>query len=265
MDQRINKTLTMTMLIAFSIFLISGIYNTFIVDFSVDTDSFNAYKFSIKNTKYKKIVSYASTRKRSLARANYSKKRKVIVKKATENSRQEISPVNQRAHIQDEIDLVLKEFFNPKLYKKVLSSNDAEGSLRAKDGIIESFEIALPNGEQVTGQFSEMNGNVFTYDHEGVMFSGLIYQSGNNAYSVSLVNGPLKGSKMKFVTAESLEKDYGRSLSNEKTYEELAKEDEKQEKDLELDPDPVDEGEYKEESEEAVVGQDQVFGTRPQA
>ncbi len=216
------------MILGLAMVLVSGIYNALYVDFSVETSAFDNHNFKLKKQRVVKRARKKYSKKRVVARAGYSKKRKKIVRKAVENSRAEISSSHQKAHIQHELNLSLKEFFNPKLYKKVLKSDQAIGSLAARDGVIETFEVSLPNGEEIVGQFSEMNGNVFTYDHEGHLYSGLIYQSGNSAYSVTLVNGPFKGSKMKFTSANNNES-YGRSLSNEDdSYEQMLKAEKKE-------------------------------------
>ncbi len=215
-------------ILALGLILVSGVYNAFFVDFRVETSAIDNHNFKLKKLRVVKKTRKTYSRKRVVARSGYSRKRKAIVKKAVENSRNEISSSHQKAHIQHELNLSLKEFFNPKMYKKVLKSDQAHGSLAARDGVIETFEVSLPNGEEIVGQFSEMNGNVFTYDHEGHLYSGLIYQSGNSAYSVTLVNGPYKGSKMKFISERSNE-NYGRSLSNEEdSYEKMLKEEKKE-------------------------------------
>jgi len=227
-DLTLNYSKRMIIL-TLGVFLISGIYNALFIDFGVETSAFDNYQFKLKKTNNvitKKRKTYSS--KRVVTNKGYSKRRKAIVKKAVVNSRAEISSSNQKAHITHELNLNLKEFFNPNLYKKVLKADQASGSLAARDGVIETFEVSLPNGEEIVGQFSEMNGNVFTYDHEGHLYSGLIYQSGNSAYSVTLVNGPFKGSKMKFV-ADSSNENYGRSLSNEEdSYEQMLKNEKKE-------------------------------------
>jgi hypothetical protein len=63
----------------------------------------------------------------------------------------------------------------------------------------------LPNGEGVSVSFSEMTGNVFEYDFEGELYSGMMYQVDQNSYMVTLTNGPLEGTRLKFSGEASLE------------------------------------------------------------
>ena len=68
-----------------------------------------------------------------------------------------------------------------------------------------SLNVSLPNNESVTVSFSEMNGNVFEYDIDGEVYSGMLYQVDQTAYMVTLTNGPLEGTRLRFVGEPSQE------------------------------------------------------------
>jgi hypothetical protein len=46
--------------------------------------------------------------------------------------------------------------------------------------------------------FSEMTGNTFEYDLNGQIYSGLMYQVDQNSYMITLTNGPLEGTRLRF-------------------------------------------------------------------
>jgi hypothetical protein len=67
------------------------------------------------------------------------------------------------------------------------------------------LNVSLPNGEGLSVSFSEMTGNVFEYDFEGELYSGMMYQADQSSYIVTLTNGPLEGTRLKFNGELSLE------------------------------------------------------------
>jgi hypothetical protein len=103
-----------------------------------------------------------------------------------------------KAAISKRLDLKLKEFYNAQKYKKSLTASQFSGSLFMNDGIIESLEVILPNDEVINISYAELTGNTFQYDVDGVMYSGMVYEAGNNNFMVTLTNGPFQGSRMKF-------------------------------------------------------------------
>lgn len=102
------------------------------------------------------------------------------------------------AAVQEELTLSLVEVINPKKWQNGLPAAQFNGSLSTNNGVIENLDVALPNGEGVSVSFSEMTGNVFEYDLNGELFSGMMYQVDQHAYMVTLTNGPLEGTRLRF-------------------------------------------------------------------
>lgn len=118
-----------------------------------------------------------------------------------EVSGSEVTP--SAAAVQEELDLNLVEVINPKKWKQGLSANQFSGNIVTNSGVIESLSVSLPNGEGLSVSFMEMSGNVFEYDLNGEMFSGMMYQVDQNAYMVTLTNGPLEGTQLRFASEVS--------------------------------------------------------------
>ncbi len=102
------------------------------------------------------------------------------------------------AAIQEELSLNLIEVSNTKKWAKGLPKSQFEGNLSTSGGVIESLTVSLPNGESVSASLSELAGNVFSYDINGESFSGLLYKVDVNSYMVTLTNGPLEGTRLRF-------------------------------------------------------------------
>jgi hypothetical protein len=102
------------------------------------------------------------------------------------------------AAVQEELSLSLVEVINPKKWNKGLTNSQFNGSLTTNNGVIESLSVSLPNDEGVAVSFSEMTGNVFEYDLGGELYSGMMYQVDQNSYMVTLTNGPLEGTRLRF-------------------------------------------------------------------
>lgn len=109
------------------------------------------------------------------------------------------------AAVKEELSLNLTAVINPKKWQQGLTASQFSGSLSTNEGVIESLSVSLPNGEGVSVSFSEMAGNVFEYDFEGELYSGMMYQDGKNSYVVTLTNGPLEGTRLTFTGEESVE------------------------------------------------------------
>ena len=110
-----------------------------------------------------------------------------------------------QASVQEELSLNLVEVANPKKWQKPLNSSQFGGSLKANNGVIESLDVSLPAGDGLSISFSEMTGNVFEYDHNGQIYSGMIYQVDQTSYMVSLTNGPLEGTRLRFAGEMNLD------------------------------------------------------------
>jgi hypothetical protein len=124
----------------------------------------------------------------------------------TSSSSNEVVQVSQAA-VTEALNLNLTEVINPKKWQQGLNSSQFNGNLATNNGVIESLSVSLPNGEGISVSFSEMTGNVFEYDFEGELYSGMMYQNGENSYSVSLTNGPLEGTRLTFVGEVSVEQE----------------------------------------------------------
>lgn len=109
------------------------------------------------------------------------------------------------ALVQEELSLSLVEVINPKKWEKGIAEGQFSGSLMANAGVIEELSVMLPGGESVLVSFSEMTGNVFAYELNGEEFSGMMYQVDQNAYMVTLTNGPLEGTRMRFSSQSAFE------------------------------------------------------------
>lgn len=109
------------------------------------------------------------------------------------------------AAVQAELNLTLTEVVNTKKWEKGLANTEYSGSLNTNGGVIESLSVTLPNGEGVSVSFSEMAGNVFEYDIGGELYSGMMYQVDQTSYMVTLTNGPLEGTRLRFTGEASLE------------------------------------------------------------
>jgi RNA recognition motif-containing protein len=115
--------------------------------------------------------------------------------------------------LQGALELKLAEVINPKKWQQPLNPAQFSGSVVANDGIIESLNVSLPGMDSVTVSFTEMAGNVFEYDYAGEVYSGLMYQVDQSSYMVTLTNGPLEGTRMRF---------QGQSTAPEQTQQFLA-------------------------------------------
>ncbi len=102
------------------------------------------------------------------------------------------------AAVQEELTLSLVEVINQKKWQNGLPAGQFNGSLSTNNGVIENLAVSLPNGEGVSVSFSEMTGNVFEYDLDGELYSGMMYQVDQHAYMVTLTNGPLEGTRLRF-------------------------------------------------------------------
>lgn len=113
--------------------------------------------------------------------------------------------VASEAAVQEDLSLNLSQVMNPKKWQQGLNQSQFSGSLSTKSGVIESLSVSLPNDEGLSVSFSEMSGNVFEYDFNGELYSGMMYQDGENSYVVTLTNGPLEGTRLTFTGDASVE------------------------------------------------------------
>lgn len=100
--------------------------------------------------------------------------------------------------VKESLSLSLVEVVNPKKYANGAPVGQFNGSLATNNGVIESLTVSLPGSENLSVAFSEMTGNVFEYDFQGEIYSGMMYQVDQGAYMVTLTNGPLEGTRLRF-------------------------------------------------------------------
>lgn len=141
----------------------------------------------------------------------------VVVKKSNPTiavtaqiAEEEIADVSgAHAAIREDLELSLIEVFNAKKYPHPPKAGDFVGGLRAKDGLLESIEAVLPSGEKLSVSYSEMVGNVFEYTMDSQILSGMVYQMDKSTYMVTLTNGPLEGTRLKFAAPVEAEENFG--------------------------------------------------------
>jgi hypothetical protein len=109
------------------------------------------------------------------------------------------------AAVQESLSLTLNEVVNPKRWPSGLPNDQFSGNLSTNNGVIEGLTVSLPNGEGVSVAFSEMSGNVFEYDMNNEIYSGMMYQVDQSSYMVTLTNGPLEGTRLRFLGEPSQE------------------------------------------------------------
>lgn len=111
-----------------------------------------------------------------------------------------LNDIVPEAAVQEALTLNLVEVINPKKYQNGAPAGQFSGSLATNNGVIESLSVSLPGSENVSVAFAEMTGNVFEYDFNGEIYSGMMYQVDQGAYMVTLTNGPLEGTRLRFST-----------------------------------------------------------------
>lgn len=143
---------------------------------------------------------------RSLAVANDWKKiekvaatpaAKVVVAQKAAAAASTATEANEAA-IQDDLNLKLVEVINPKKWAAGITSAQFSGAINTNYGVIESLTASLPDGLNVEISFSEMNGNTFEYDLNGEVYTAMMYQVDKSAYMITMTNGPLEGTRMRF-------------------------------------------------------------------
>jgi hypothetical protein len=102
------------------------------------------------------------------------------------------------AAIKHSLYLQLVEVVNPKKWKTAPTRADFSGNLATNDGILDDFTVYLPSGDEISVAYIEMNGNVFNYDLDGEIYNAMIFQADQHSYIVTLNNGPLEGTRMRF-------------------------------------------------------------------
>ena len=202
-----NKTKNIA-IFAFSILAVIGTYNAVMINSESHLGDSEQFKrldevFGVVKTgrslavanDWKKIERVAPTTKAQVAQAQ-----------AQVSAGAEVS----EAAIQEDLNLKLVEVINPKKWEKGITAAQFSGSISTNYGVIESLTASLPEGVNVEISFSEMNGNTFEYDLNGEVYTAMMYQVDKSAYMITMTNGPLEGTRMRFAgeTKESGQAEY---------------------------------------------------------
>lgn len=196
-------------IVALTLFLTVGTYNAVVINSESTIDTANV-KF-VKRldelygvTEPGRLVANSLPWQKLPAAQEVEIKPKVIVQEvrtimaASDVKEEPQSPVTSAA-VQEDLSLNLVEVVNPKKWQQGLNPGQFSGTLSTANGTIESLSVSLPDGEGVSISFSEMTGNVFEYDLNGEIYSGMMYQVDQSSYMISLTNGPLEGTRLKFM------------------------------------------------------------------
>ena len=191
-----------------ALFVLVGTYNSVVINsYSLVSGS------DIKFVKRLDELHVLSGQARGIAETKVSWQRLGPAKKGStlvrsiqvETSSDSMDETDAKAAIQSELTLSLFEVTNSAKWPKGLSQVQFNGSLTAREGVIESLLVSLPGEEGLSIAFSSMSGNVFEYDFNGELFSGMMYQVDEKAYMVTLTNGPLAGTHLRFSNEKDLE------------------------------------------------------------
>lgn len=204
-------------------FIVLGVYNSVVIN----SDSF----MDIQNVKFVKRldeINGITTKGRQLAHAGEwiklksTTKQKVklpniqdSVKLSASSSRKDIIQASNQestepqAAIQEDLSLELVEVFNAKKYQQAPKAGEFTGTLATTDGVIDSISVSLPNNESISISFAQLIGNVFEYDYEGQLLSGMLYQMDKTSYMVTLTNGQFEGTRLKFQSKGESAENYG--------------------------------------------------------
>jgi hypothetical protein len=101
-----------------------------------------------------------------------------------------------------DVELSLADLYNSRRYKTRPNPQDFSGSIVMVDGHIESLNVELPFNESIHINYSNIEGNTFTYINEDQeQHRGVIFQVGkeNPEIVVSLNGGRLNGTRLKFM------------------------------------------------------------------
>ena len=191
MKQTNKKYILTTML---SIFGFIGFYNAMVIN-----SQSNLADADVKFVKRLDEVYGVVTPGRHVASAvEWSKiPNKISHIKAQSLEKTELTETNSTAAIQAELRLNLIEVINPIKWEKGLTREQFSGNLATTNGVIESFNLNIES-ENFSFDTIEMAGNIFEYDIEGEKLTGVIYQVDQHSFMVTLTNGPLEGTRLRF-------------------------------------------------------------------
>lgn len=186
--------------IIFGVFVMVGCYNAFVIN----SDS----HLSDKDQNFKRLDEMYGVTIPGRAMAGSLSWQKLNPERIVARDQQiqklaEVKNTNSQAENEDpmakeELNLSLVEVINPKKYQAGLAADQFNGTLSSSNGVIENLIVSLPQGEGMSVSFSELAGNVFEYDMNGEIYSAMMYQVDQNSFMVTLTNGPLEGTRLRF-------------------------------------------------------------------
>lgn len=206
MISRKNRNTTLAFL-AVGLFVVTGTYNTIVINSESHLASSDVRFVKRLDELYgvtvpgREVAASISWQKLSPTQVSQLKVNKRFISQTVKTAdaapavQQEIIPA---AAVQEELSLSLVEVINPKLFAQGIPQGAFNGNLSTNNGVIEALNVSLPNTESLSVSFSEMAGNVFEYDYGGELYSGMMYQVDQNSYMVTLTNGPLEGTRLRF-------------------------------------------------------------------
>ncbi len=199
--------------LAFGFFVVTGTYNAIVIN-SESAISGDSIRFIKRLDEAYGVVASKREVANSMPWQKLSVKQAAIFKSKIQNNDQlfqqgsasdQAPEVAAQAAVQEDLNLSLTGVINPKKWQQGLNATQFNGSLSTNQGVIESLSVSLPNDEGLSVSFSEMTGNVFEYDFNGELYSGMMYQENQNSYVVTLTNGPLEGTRLTFTGEASAE------------------------------------------------------------
>jgi hypothetical protein len=202
---RIGQLFSQLMILSF---VIIGIYNAIVIntESEIATDQMKFVKrldemYGVE-TPGRMVAASTSWKKISRSEIKKDPIRQVVTRLDSSIEKESESKSISSAAVQEELSMILTEVINPKKWQTALNKSDFSGNLSTRDGLIENLNVSLPDSTPISISFIEMNGNVFEYDFENEIYSGMIYQVDKSSYMVTLTNGPLEGTRLKFMSIE---------------------------------------------------------------
>jgi hypothetical protein len=217
MDKNNKKIITF---VALGLFVLTGTYNAVVINFESHLSSSDVkfvkrldeiYGVTVKG---REIASSGKWEKLGSSKVLPKIVTPIVAEVAQSKSIPSAVPevMLPEAAIQNELSLSLVEVLNSKKWEKGLPASQFNGELSTNNGVIEKLSVSLPNGETVTASFSEMSGNVFEYDLNGDLYSGMMYQVDQKSYMVTLTTGPLEGTRLRFSSETEADKQQSQEI-----------------------------------------------------
>lgn len=195
-----NKTKNIA-IIAFSFLAVIGTYNAVMINSESHLGDASNFK------RLDEVFGVVKTGRHLAVANDWKKIERVAATPAAKIKTQETAsasaPVEvSDAAIQEDLKLKLVEVINPKKWVNGITSAQFSGAIATNYGVIESLTASLPEGLNVEISFSEMTGNTFEYDLNGEVYTAMMYQVDKSQYMITMTNGPLEGTRMRFAGEE---------------------------------------------------------------